>query len=1027
MIWETPVNVASRVSHFTNIETLGFFRRDNVAPPSFDNCKWKIQEEYLQFDPLLSKLPPVSHAFVQTTHEAIENQIRLCDIPEHKVPDDMFQLLHWASDQLIDKYRYFGCSYSDIALEDVVWNFDASPGFNHDFRNKFDFLVSERPLIDRFWNLAHIEKYETLWKIAGKEELLPFKKIFTLDQRIFEIPDVLKLSYDSRIIQPFNKKLYSLSDHVDFSIKVGINFRNSGFHTFFSHLEDSYTIFGEGDLVKWDKNFHRDLRLFCKKIRLALYTGSLPDIKQRMDYIYDTELRPVLVTPWLQVLRFVIGTMCSGSSMTTTDNCMANDLLQTAYVKYNRPDLKSWREICRVFMQYLFSDDHVFGTNSGVLAALDTRARFYEKFGFKLKDSEDKVQTSVIGITFLGAKAVRLGSYICPQYNLARIWSSLVYTHGSADPHKYFSRVLALLYLSVFNGEIEFNRIRDYCIFLSHFNDRKLGLNWYSPDLEWGFPPGIPTYEFAVSIWLGWECGLTTSHPMSEKKSILFMNGSKLTNQKTPSQSVKRLATGAPGAIDKSLQNVSNNVQGSGSLLGALGQVPTGETDPAQCTTPDQIIDIEELGKCPKTSQTSIPTSPCRICNPQDAEAKGEVASEEEEEGTWLQLIRSSTCTKFRSVRNVLAGGSSIAARSQFDTDDVYTQMNDWKTANSPYTHTLLDPYNNYGIGIPSGAISSVKISMTKRIAFTADANGKAWFSWGVASKTDALVTDTVLYNVGFVGAEATTYSYYDLGDDTWNGGTSTQGCYSNGLVALNDNPFYTPTGLTNWDFPSDSFLTTNFTSLRMVSGAVTIYNTSPLIEAEGTMAGAYLPRLAFDNHAPIAQAENASIGAVRASSVPFFPNSVIVPLNKPGGLTALYFPSDPLTIAFSSTNVAGRVYTPLELPETLRPGFFVFAGVSMATKANGKGGNNGVSIPNSPGLNVQPSWNLGNCAHRFVVPSPVPGGTTSVYTPYLSKKGNAAKWFKKAARQVAPTVRMIDRLVTEWGPVAVKLAGKVL
>jgi len=448
--------------------------------------------------------------------------------------------------------------------------------------------------------------------------------------------------------------------------------------------------------------------------------------------------------------------------------------------------------------------------------------------------------------------------------------------------------------------------------------------------------------------------------------------------------------------------------------------------------------------------------------------------------------------------------------------DKSYEYLDEFKSRNSAYLQSLLNPWSNFGIGIPNFTLDSVKISVTQRITVTVDVNGRAFFFWGIASGgvTGSGMSDAhYMLNHAYLGPEADSLTVMDAGNnpptvEALSVQSPVQGTYSTGTSAIDStNPFLlqasgaNATSRADWDFPAatKSFLAVNFTGLRVVSAGFTINSTASSLDNKGLLTLVSLPRTFYSNSVPLGR--TAGFGGVSITDFanPFaemaiYPNSVVVPLNKGVGGTVRYFPYDPPTMTYCNTSDAENsevspTYDPESIPDEYRPGFLLakvegaapatvliidiicnleglpsnntllqtattgsihddmeldhaqsicertppaFAGSEMSSKTDGYGGNNGHSgiqaegsrsIMDGVALHNRWIFNSGDHVIQRVTNS-------SEFVKHVTPGPQLGKSFMKKmgsiAGRIAPTIRMIDKIVTKFSPVLAHLASVV-
>jgi hypothetical protein len=430
--------------------------------------------------------------------------------------------------------------------------------------------------------------------------------------------------------------------------------------------------------------------------------------------------------------------------------------------------------------------------------------------------------------------------------------------------------------------------------------------------------------------------------------------------------------------------------------------------------------------------------------------------------------------------------------------------LKEFRSRNSSYLHTLLDPWSNIGIGVPCDALATVKLSCTRRIQFAVDSNGNAFFTWGFGiDSLNAGTVDTADYAVNncFLGPWHSERELWDDSIATFIPGFSSnpQGQYTTGTSDLQSGNWFEFTvdgsmhaSRASWDFPTATkqFLWDNFTALRVVSAGVTFNTTASALDNKGLFTVASVPRGFIDPQKPLGTRASYT-GAVPSSEfldleteVTTWPNSIVIPLNKGVGGTSLYFPYDPPTRTFATlglqddTNLEEQQFFPRDIPTEFRPGFMAavvsgaepatviiadviinleglpitnallqttasnnledemelthvedqlelaapcFAGSELST-------HNGVLGPTSDQvlsgfdptrhrritnhLTIHNGWQFRDHDHKLMVngPNKIPG-------PGLGK----SKFWKKAKsvmREVEPTVRMIDKVLTHLTPI---------
>jgi hypothetical protein len=496
----------------------------------------QVNSYWQKYDPTVYSKVPVgmSHGYIKSTWTAIKNQFMLFD---HPPMDEEFphSAIDWAEDQIVQHLEENEVESSIIELEQVEFTFMSSSGFYwNKLGNKGEILTKYRSKIDYFMDNAVRDQLVPLWKLSGKEEYQKFEKINEEDQRCFEIPPVDLLSLAHCYTQSFNKQLYTI--HENSFVKVGISFDRGGFNNLLEKVGSLKRYYGMGDCRKFDKWLLSQLLMHCMSIRLRLYKG--PDkekYRQHLLYLYQQAINTPIITPWGQVLM-VINYMKSGYWSTTPDNTLSHFMIVLGYIKTYFPGVQNFYD-CRKLMEFaLYSDDHLFAAVEGragrILTDFANRRSFYAKCGLHLKEEDDyiKYDGDWEGITFLGAKAIKTVGGYAPQYNIHRIWSAIVYDNfKTRKPYELYSKVYSLLVLSTFNGDEQFNHIRNYLKFLVKYFNKTLGPGeWYplrgverlamiDQSTTAKSMQVIPDIEWCRKFWMGYEAGGLLT-PSSERE-----------------------------------------------------------------------------------------------------------------------------------------------------------------------------------------------------------------------------------------------------------------------------------------------------------------------------------------------------------------------------------------------------------------------------------------------------------------------------------------------------------------------------
>lgn len=473
---------------------------------------------YQIYDPGLEKLPlPPTHGYIKSTWSAIRKQVLLFDNDPKPPKDFPYEYLSWAREQLFDMLYVAGVRSTVLDADEVEYNRSAASGwgFQQTYGNKGEFLQYHSEMIAEFWLKAHLENYVPLWKVSGKEEYAKLSKILNVDQRCFEIPNILYLSYAMRINQKFNKDVIRCYRRL--WIKIGISYQRGGFDTFIKSLGASFAqaIYYMGDCSKYDKCVREVLRTVCRDLRIRLGPGT-EDYRIRSNYVYDHKTQSYLITPWGQILLVLMG-MKSGDETTSVDNSLMHTLIQLMFAR-SIFYYASWKAVEADCQFYCYADDHIAATNvlthtGRLFSDFARRNEFYRRCGFILKESDDKVSSNVCDMTFLGAQVhIVKGTYV-PKYNAGRIVSSVIrYNYRSTEPIIVYGKIVSLLVLSTYTEAFSF--VTDYLRWLVHYFDDRID-GWYRikqvklyVDAELssvGSLPLIPSWNWCHKFWTGEE------------------------------------------------------------------------------------------------------------------------------------------------------------------------------------------------------------------------------------------------------------------------------------------------------------------------------------------------------------------------------------------------------------------------------------------------------------------------------------------------------------------------------------------
>jgi len=458
--------------------TIGF-----LAPRSKPKTKQHLGvfergEQMLQFDPTGEKFlqTPLKYILVEpdTPSENKQYQLitnnNLLKQPSKELPH---HVLVKARDMLVTLLRNHGVETREIPSDDVQYNPKGSCGdwFNRIYPTKQAFveageLKSERYIVYR--QSAHRLDWVSLAFTKGKREILPIDKIEEHNVRMFLFFNVMHFFSVAQDNQYFNKRFY----HVRVWNAVGSVFSNGGFDQLIRKLE---SIPGArkymGDVRKWDKNLLAFLFMFvCYHVRMQLYHGTDEEYQKRVYWQYVQEIYPYVLHSSGQVTQH-FGSQSSGRVNTTTDNTLVHMFIVFAFVLHHLDSNGKMQlhHVLAIFDALIYSDDHLGACDPKVafLASYETRNEFYNYFKLQLKPEDDKVQDSVIGLTFLGATIVQKNGFYVPQYNQERIRAGLVVKTSHLDDSQEYAKALALYLLASFIPDQQLrNAMKQYLTFM---------------------------------------------------------------------------------------------------------------------------------------------------------------------------------------------------------------------------------------------------------------------------------------------------------------------------------------------------------------------------------------------------------------------------------------------------------------------------------------------------------------------------------------------------------------------------------
>lgn len=498
------------------------------------NDSTKLEPLFYEFSKVHEWPTPVSkeYGFISTNWTSLKKAVLLFDNNPEPPNDFPHEHLNRAEIYLNMMLEEMGVKSFVMDLGEVDFNMQASSGtfYQKIYGNKGKFLMTAEGLkeINVWWDCGHKLDFVPLWKVSGKEEILPMEKILSSDQRCFEIPPMPFLASALRLVQGFNKSLYVYRDESPFAL--GVTYAGGGMNRLVKAIDFENGIKLEGDVKKWDKFFRSILRDACYRIRVKAFNGigmSREEYADRLRWVYQHCTHGNVLLPWGQVLLLAIG-MLSGDPSTTSDNSLAHCLIYFMYVIEHFPGVHGWRDIWKIMRMKLYADDHIGIVNQEThfLSPFDRRAEFYARCGFNLKKDDDKVQESWLGIKFLGAYITKYYLYYVPAYDADRLYAACRIRQSKLKPIELFNKYLSILLMSTFHIEL-FEYLSKFLHFLVEKFDKKYGITWTSVDqisvlqkfgqniILGGYdlsifpPPFVPSHSWCVRFFTGLESGGT--------------------------------------------------------------------------------------------------------------------------------------------------------------------------------------------------------------------------------------------------------------------------------------------------------------------------------------------------------------------------------------------------------------------------------------------------------------------------------------------------------------------------------------
>jgi hypothetical protein len=464
---ENPAQSVPVVESLGFAEHVGFVRPlKKFGPKEVEDRS--VGEHLSEYDPHASqKALNVPYAVVNPDFECERNQ--LANLTAQNLmskPDLPKACLDKTFDFMVKCMEYFGVYSKDIPVAEVQYNPKGSCGFgmNRTFSSKGDF-VKHGYLQDEYevWRReAHLNNWFVPYIATGKKEILPLKKVQERNARMFMFPHAYHFFSSAQDSQYFNKKLYAM----DWLIAVGSKYQYGGFDTMLRKFFKGFKKYAMGDVSKFDKNILIWLLRMCRRLRTRMYRGNDDQYYARIRYMYRQDMYIYLILSNGQVVKIYGGQM-SGRCNTTADNCLIHLFIIMSMIVYHiNPE--SFYDVLNIIGGCIYSDDNLLGFNkySYFLTPFEIRSEFYRRFLLTLKLEDDRVQDSLVGLTFLGAEIVEDRGFYVPRYKEDRLWAGLFFKNQGLTVNQLFAKVLALYALGAYCSVKYTNYCYQYLIYL---------------------------------------------------------------------------------------------------------------------------------------------------------------------------------------------------------------------------------------------------------------------------------------------------------------------------------------------------------------------------------------------------------------------------------------------------------------------------------------------------------------------------------------------------------------------------------
>jgi len=229
--------------------------------------------------------------------------------------------------------------------------------------------------------------------------------------------------------------------------------------------------------------------------------------------------------------------------------------------------------------------------------------------------------------------------------------------------------------------------------------------------------------------------------------------------------------------------------------------------------------------------------------------------------------------------------------------DGIYAHYDKFVSSINPYLQTLLDPWATVGAKIPRGALPSGTINITQRYLPSTDDNGRLFIALGVARaiKDGSSPGIAAVYSNGNACSLLPNIFKCNSSDSSLDKYSYVLGCTNFGNLDPTD--LFKGTSIENLYSSQTSPIDLNPSFLglidqyRLVSAGAALIPTGNPLESKGIMTAGFLP---YDRFQP-----SDDLTSITKDDLLNIPGFTQVFLNKVGGATVLYRPTDDANYEF--------------------------------------------------------------------------------------------------------------------------------